>query len=95
MSDSLRDEITRTAYELYEKSGRDEGNDLLNWLAAEKKVYFNRMILSWTQGNALALLEYKPIAKEKRKQSSQRIPKSHNPEWRENKISAVEEQPTP
>ena len=61
MENSLQEEITKLAYILYEKSGRQEGNELLNWLAAEKIVYFNRMILSEATGGAFALLEYKPV----------------------------------
>ncbi|NWF76968.1 MAG: DUF2934 domain-containing protein [Nitrospirae bacterium] len=34
----INNEITKMAYELYEKSGRIEGRDLDNWLEAEKKV---------------------------------------------------------
>jgi len=45
MNNGVNDEITRVAYELYVKSGRAEGNDLLNWLAAEKIVRFERMLL--------------------------------------------------
>jgi hypothetical protein len=56
----LREEITRVAYWLYEKSGRKKGNDLQNWLAAEKIVYFNHMISGHGNGTAFALLEYKP-----------------------------------
>ena len=56
MIDSLNDEITRVAYELYEKSNRREGNDLLNWLAAEKIVNFRKKLFpDW--GEAIALLE--------------------------------------
>jgi len=59
--DRLQDETTRVAYELYEKSGRKNGNDLQNWLAAEKIVYFNRMVFQSGFGDAFALLEYKPV----------------------------------
>ena len=34
----LSGEISRVAYELYERSGRMEGCDLDNWLKAEKIV---------------------------------------------------------
>jgi hypothetical protein len=61
--DRLQDEITRVAYNLYEKSGKREGDELLNWLSAEKIVYFNHMILSQATGGAFALLEYKPMEK--------------------------------
>ncbi len=61
MIDSLNEEITRVAYELYEKSNRQEGNDLLNWLAAEKIVRFQKMLFPDRGGDAVALLEYKPV----------------------------------
>jgi len=35
---NLHEEITRTAYELYEKSGRIGGRDFENWLDAERIV---------------------------------------------------------
>ncbi len=38
MEDGVRQEIARVAFELYEKSGREEGKDLLHWLEAEKIV---------------------------------------------------------
>ncbi len=60
MIDSLNEEITRVAYELYEKSNRKEGNDLLNWLAAEKIVNFRKKLFP-DRGEAVALLEYKPV----------------------------------
>ncbi len=60
MIGSLSEEITRVAYELYEKSNRKEGNDLINWLAAEKIVNFRKKLFpDW--GKAVALLEYKPV----------------------------------
>jgi len=34
----IHDEITRVAYELYEKRGRADGHELENWLEAEKIV---------------------------------------------------------
>ncbi len=34
----LHDEISKLAYELYEKSGRPEGRDLENWCEAERIV---------------------------------------------------------
>lgn len=58
MITSLNDEITRVAYDLYEKSNRKEGNDLLNWLAAEKIVHFLKRLVP---DNSVALLEYKPL----------------------------------
>ena len=61
MNSNLNEEITRVAYELYEKSGRQEGNDLINWLAAEKIVHFQKMISLGICGEAYSLLEYKPV----------------------------------
>jgi hypothetical protein len=34
----LYDEIAKMAYELYEKNGREEGYELVNWLEAERIV---------------------------------------------------------
>jgi len=61
MFEDLREEITRVAYDLYERGGRIKGNDLLHWLEAEKIVFFNRMIFPGTSAEAVALLEYKPL----------------------------------
>ena len=61
MSNGVNDEITRVAYELYVKSGRAEGNDLMNWLAAEKIVRFERMLLGKQDGEAVPLLKYQPL----------------------------------
>jgi hypothetical protein len=38
MSPDIHQEIERVAYDLYEQSGRKEGRDLINWLAAERIV---------------------------------------------------------
>jgi hypothetical protein len=38
MNQEIHAEIERVAYDLYERSGREEGKDLINWLAAEKVV---------------------------------------------------------
>jgi len=61
MNNGVNDEITRVAYELYVKSGRAEGNDLLNWLAAEKIVRFERMLLGKQDGDSVPLLKYQPM----------------------------------
>jgi HSP20 family molecular chaperone IbpA len=34
----IRDTIARRAYELFERNGRAEGNDVRNWLEAEKEL---------------------------------------------------------
>jgi hypothetical protein len=60
MKNRTNEEITKVAYELYERSGRRGGNDLLNWLSAEKIVHFQQLISRGTDGEAIALLEYKP-----------------------------------
>ena len=36
--DRLNDEISRRAYELYERNGNSHGQDLVNWLEAESQV---------------------------------------------------------
>ena len=41
---NLHDEIAKVAYELYEKSGKINGNDLFHWLEAE------RLVESWYKG---------------------------------------------
>ena len=61
INNGVNDEITRVAYELYVKSGRAEGNDLLNWLAAEKIVRFQRMLLGKQDGGVVPLLKYQPL----------------------------------
>jgi hypothetical protein len=33
-----RDEISRLAYQLYETRGRQDGQDVEDWLAAEKQI---------------------------------------------------------
>ncbi|MBI5640032.1 MAG: DUF2934 domain-containing protein [Nitrospirae bacterium] len=38
---SLREEIEKIAFELYQKSGKGNGHDLDNWLEAE------RLVLAW------------------------------------------------
>lgn len=65
MISSLTEEITRVAYDLYEKSNRKEGNDLLNWLAAEKIVNFRNTLFPASGGDAIPLLEYKPLSGER------------------------------
>jgi len=36
--EQLNEEIARRAYELYEESGRADGDDLLHWLLAEEEL---------------------------------------------------------
>lgn len=55
MTTTLQERINKVAYDLYEKNGRQEGNELLNWLAAEKIVQFQQMISP--QREAINLLE--------------------------------------
>lgn len=57
---SLQAKVERVAYELYEKNGRREGRDLLDWLAAEQIVRFQQMIFPGMGGQRIGLLEYKP-----------------------------------
>lgn len=57
---NLQEKIKNLAYELYEKNGRREGRDLLDWLAAEQIIRFRQMIFSGMSGDAVGLLEYKP-----------------------------------
>lgn len=59
---SLQEKVKKLAYELYEKNGRREGRDLLDWLAAEQIVRFQQMILAGMGGEGIGLLEYKPLS---------------------------------
>lgn len=45
MNQETHAEIERVAYELYERGGREEGKDLINWLAVEK-IVLGRIALS-------------------------------------------------
>ena len=45
MSPDIHQEIARVAFDLYEQSGREEGRDLINWLAAES-IVLDRLALS-------------------------------------------------
>ncbi|MGE5790359.1 MAG: DUF2934 domain-containing protein, partial [Syntrophaceae bacterium] len=45
MNQETHAEIERVAFELYERSGHEEGKDLINWLAAEK-IVLGRLALS-------------------------------------------------
>lgn len=47
MNEDIHDEIERVAHDLYEQSGREEGKDLINWLAAEK-IVLGRLAFSGT-----------------------------------------------
>jgi hypothetical protein len=78
MINSLNEEITRVAYELYVKSDRREGNDLLNWLAAEKIVHFQKMLIPEIGEEAVALLEYKPVYSAKSTRSTSGKTKSRS-----------------
>jgi len=57
MNTTLQDKINKVAYELYEKSGRQKGNDLLNWLTAEEIVHSQQMIHPEMDGKAIRLLQ--------------------------------------
>jgi hypothetical protein len=58
---NLQERVKKLAYELYEKNGRREGRDLLDWMAAEQIIRFQQMILSGAGGEGVGLLEYKPL----------------------------------
>ena len=59
---NLRENVEKLAYELYERNGRHEGRELLDWLAAEQIVRFQQMIFSEMEGDQVGLLEYKPLS---------------------------------
>jgi hypothetical protein len=87
MTTVLQEKISKVAYELYEKDGRQKGNELLNWLAAEKIVHFQQMISPEINGEAIALIDYKPMSgaestkptSGKSKSRSRRTPKKRYP----------------
>jgi Protein of unknown function (DUF2934) len=58
---SFEGKVKKIAYELYEKHGRREGRDLLDWLAAEQIIRFQQMILPGMSGEGVGLLEYKSL----------------------------------
>lgn len=62
MAISLQEQVKKLAYELYEKNGRREGSDLLDWLAAEQIIRFQEKIFSGMGDEAVGLLEYKPMS---------------------------------
>ncbi|EKD21993.1 MAG: hypothetical protein ACD_87C00220G0001 [uncultured bacterium] len=76
MNNKPNEEITRVVYELFEKSGRQEGNDLVNWLAAEKIVHFQQMISGGISGGAISLLEYRPMFDAKTARPAKSKPRS-------------------
>jgi len=56
--DHLNDAIARRAFELYEKEGRVDGQDLRHWLEAEREILHPvRMKLEDTGGEFLVLAE--------------------------------------
>jgi hypothetical protein len=58
---SFEERIKKLAYELYEKNGRREGRDLLDWLAAKQILQFEQTIFQGVSGEGVHLLEYKPL----------------------------------
>jgi hypothetical protein len=58
---SLEEKVKKIAYELYEKNGRREGSDLLDWLAAEQILRFEQTIFQGMGGEGVLLLEFKPL----------------------------------
>ena len=62
----FEEKVKKIAYELYEKNGRQEGHDLLDWLAAEQIIRFQQMIFSGMSGADVDLLEYKPMSDPRR-----------------------------
>jgi len=58
----FEEKVKKIAYELYEKNGRREGRDLLDWLVAEQIIRFQQMILPGTSRERVDLLEYRPLS---------------------------------
>ena len=56
MNATLQDKINKVAYELYEKSGRQKGNDL-PLVEAEKIVHSQQMIQPMMDGKTIRLLQ--------------------------------------
>jgi hypothetical protein len=54
------EKVKKIAYELYEKNGRREGRDLLDWLAAKQIIRFEQMLFQGMGREGVYLLEYKP-----------------------------------
>jgi hypothetical protein len=56
-----KENIKKLAYEIYERNGRRDGRELLDWLAAEQIIRFEQMIFSGMGPDGIGLLEYKPV----------------------------------
>ncbi len=61
MISSFYEEITKTAYEIYEQNGREDGNDLCHWLEAERIVFTRCLLCDVMTDEVTALLEYRPV----------------------------------
>ncbi|MCE5263810.1 MAG: DUF2934 domain-containing protein [Deltaproteobacteria bacterium] len=59
---SFREQVKKLAYELYDKNGRREGRDLLDWLAAEQIIRFQQKIFAGMGDGRIGLLEHKPLS---------------------------------
>lgn len=59
---NFEEKVKKIAYELYEKNGRREGRDLLDWLAAEQIIRFQQIIFPGMREEEVGLLEYKPMS---------------------------------
>jgi hypothetical protein len=59
----IHDEITRAAYELYEKRGRVNGHELEDWLEAEKIVTEKHERLAWETEQEVEVIQ-KPRERE-------------------------------
>lgn len=64
---NLYDEIATLAYELYERSGRVEGRDLDNWLAAERIVRARYAAKGKNKDEAIKFRNIKYIGDERRR----------------------------
>ncbi|HYA31314.1 MAG TPA: DUF2934 domain-containing protein [Thermodesulfovibrionales bacterium] len=62
---TLRDEIAKVAFELYEKRGRGGGSHLDDWLEAEKIVMARHSVVAEGEG--------KPLKTKKRKTSARAL----------------------
>jgi hypothetical protein len=64
---SLNEEISKVAYELYEKAGRLGGRDLDNWLEAERIVSTRYPAEDKSSNQVISLSNLKHMVDEKRK----------------------------
>jgi hypothetical protein len=68
---TLRDEIAKVAYELYQKRGRGEGCHLDDWLEAEKIVMARHSVAAEGQGKPLKAEKQKTRARAQKEKETE------------------------